>query len=151
MVHTCHMGEEEMCVCVHRYLCADAGLPNKSVAMRSRTSRKRKERENQGRNADVASEGGWGCLAGSVGEAQKLVHSPKREANEREEELGWGRNALPKKNDIVVEMGAVSTLMRRSLRYMNGNTCREQGVHVRGYKHCPGVLTCGPKCVGWSQ
>ena len=115
--------------------------------MRSRTFRKRKEREKQGRNADVASKEGWGCVAGSVGEAQKLVHSQKREANERQEELCSERDALRKMYDIGVETGAVFILMRRLLRYMNGNTCRKQGVHVRCYKLCPGVLTCGPKCV----
>ena len=55
---------------------------------------------------------GWGCVASSVGEAQQSVHSQKREANEREEELCWGRDALPKKYDIGVETGAVCILMR---------------------------------------
>ena len=51
---SCQTGEEEMCGCVHRYVCVAAGLPNKRVAMRSWTFSKRKETELQGRNADVA-------------------------------------------------------------------------------------------------
>ena len=51
-------------------------------------------------------------VASSVGEAQQSVHSQKREANEREEELWWGREALPKEYDIGVETGAVYILMR---------------------------------------
>ena len=43
-------------------------------------------------------------MASSVGEAQLSVHSQKREVNEREEELCWGKDALPKKYDIGVEM-----------------------------------------------
>ena len=33
-------------------------------------------------------------MANSVGEAQQSVHSQKREVNEKEEELCWGKDAL---------------------------------------------------------
>ena len=42
-------------------------------------------------------------MASNVGEAQQSVHSPKREVNEREEELCWGKDALPKKYYIGVK------------------------------------------------
>ena len=51
-------------------------------------------------------------MASSVGEAQQSVHSKKTEAKEREEELCWGKEALPKKYDIGVEMGGVYIWMR---------------------------------------
>ena len=67
-MHGCQMREEEeeWCMvvrwekrkCVFVFIvmcvCVAAGLPSKSVAMRSCTFSKRKEREKQGRNADVA-------------------------------------------------------------------------------------------------
>ena len=60
----------------------------------------------------MALEEGWGCVASSVGEAQQSVHSQKREVNEREEEVCWGKDALPKNYDIGVETGAVDILRR---------------------------------------
>ena len=60
----------------------------------------------------MAQEEGWGCVASSVGEAQQSFHSQKREVNEREEELCWGKDALPKKHDIGVETGAGDILTR---------------------------------------
>ena len=51
-------------------------------------------------------------MASSVGEAQQSVHSQKREVNEREEELCWVKDALPKNYDIGVETGAVDILKR---------------------------------------
>ena len=51
-------------------------------------------------------------MASSVGDAQQSVHSQKREVNEREEELCWGKDALQKKYDIGVETVAVDILMR---------------------------------------
>ena len=50
-------------------------------------------------------------MASSVGEAQQSVYSQKREVNEREEELCWGKDALPKKYDIGMETGAVCVLV----------------------------------------
>ena len=51
-------------------------------------------------------------MARSVGEAHQAVHRQKREVNEREEELCWGKNALPKKYDIGVETGVIDILWR---------------------------------------
>ena len=78
--------------------------------------------------------------ASSVGEAQQSVHSQKREANEREEELCWRRDALPKKYD---GNGRRLYFDEQSLTYLSG----ERGVHVRCDLLCPGVFFCGPKCV----
>ena len=87
-------------------------------------------------------------MACSVGEAQQSVYGQKREANEREEELCWGRDALPKKYD---GNGCRLYFNEQSLTYLSGGTIREQGVHVRCNLPCPGVLFCGLKCVGRSQ
>ena len=46
-------------------------------------------------------------MASRVGEAQQSVQSQKREVNEREEELCWGKDVLPKKYENGVETGAV--------------------------------------------
>ena len=98
----------------------------------------------------MAQEEGWGSVARSVGEAQQSVHSQKREVNEREEELRWGKDALPKKYHIGMETGC-RYFDEESLIYLSGDTSREQGVNVRCDILCPGVSFRGPKCVGWSQ
>ena len=66
-------------------------------------------------------------MASSVGEAQQSVYSQKREVNDREEELCWGKDALPKKYDIGVETVAVDYFDEESLIYLSGETSRERG------------------------
>ena len=71
------------------------------------------------------------------GRSTAVSHSQKREANEREEELCWGRDVLPKKYD---GNGRRLYFNEQSLMYLSGDTSREQGVHVRCDLLCPGVI-----------
>ena len=71
-------------------------------------------------------------MASSVGEAQQSVYSQKRKANEREEELCWGKRCAAKKvwhwNGNVY--GRRLYFDEESLAYLSGDTGREQGVVV---------------------
>ena len=86
----------------------------------------------------MAGEQGWGRVTRSGGEAQQPVHSQKREVNEIEEELCWGKDALPKKYDKYENRRRLY-FEEESLIYLKGDISREQGVHVRCDMLCPGV------------
>ena len=137
-----------MCVCVHRYVCVLLLVYLARVLLREDARLARGRRGNSRVGMQMRHRRKDGDVWHAVWEKHSSQLLARREKRMKEEELCWGRDALPKRYD---GNGRRLYFDERSRTYLSGDTSREQGVHVRCDLLCPGVLFGGPKCLGWIQ